>query len=230
MTQTIHTPAATRPAHTARPAHAARPAVRPLLGGAMAAGPLFLVTGVVQGLLRDGYDFTRNAISQLSLGDLGWIQKTSFVLTGVLIIVGAVGIRRVLDGGPGGVWAPRLVAVFGASFLVSAVFTADPGAGFPAGTPDGPAASLSTSGAVHMLGGMVGYLALCAAFFVLARRFSAQGQRVWAMTSRIVPVAVLAGFASSAASVLVFTAGAALGLVWLTATAARLATAPANER
>ncbi|GGU90589.1 hypothetical protein GCM10010182_01500 [Actinomadura cremea] len=225
MTHTIRPPAA-----TVRPAHAVRPAARPLLGGAMAAGPLFLVTGVAQGLLRDGYDFTRNAISQLSLGDLGWIQQTSFALTGVLIIAGAVGLRQVLDGGPGGAWAPRLIAVFGASFLVSAVFSADPGAGFPAGAAEGPAASLSTSGAVHMLGGMVGYLALCAAFLVLARRFAVQGRRGWAVVSRIVPVAVLAGFAGSATSVPAFTAGAALGLLWLTATTARLATAPSTER
>lgn len=218
------------PASTARPAHVARPAARPLLASAMAAGPLFLVTGVIQGLLRDGYDFTRNAISQLSLGELGWVQQTSFVLTGVLIIAGAVGVRRALDGGPGATWAPRLIAVFGASFLVSAVFPADPGAGFPDGASEGPAASLSMSGAVHMFGGMVGYLALCAAFLVLARRFSEQGRRGWAAGCRIVPVAVVAGFAGSAASVLIFTAGAALGLVWLTATTARLATAPSTQR
>ncbi|WP_067474397.1 DUF998 domain-containing protein [Actinomadura hibisca] len=225
MTHTIDAPAT-----TSRPAHAARPAVRPLLACGIAAGPLFLAVGVIQGLLRDGYDFTRNAISQLSLGDLGWIQETSFVLTGVLVIVGAVGTRRALAGGPGGTWAPRLIAVFGASFLVSAVFAADPGAGFPAGTPDGPTATLSTSGAVHMVGGMVGYLALCATFLVLARRFSAQGQRGWALASRIVPAAVVAGFAGSAAGVLFFTAGAALGLVWLSATITRLATAPSVQR
>ncbi|WP_026411061.1 DUF998 domain-containing protein [Actinomadura oligospora] len=205
-------------------------ASRSALACAMAAGPLFLAAGVIQGLLRDGYDFRRNAISQLSLGDLGWIQETSFVLTGVLIIIGAVGVRRALHGGPGGTWAPRLIAVFGASTLVSAVFAADPGAGFPAGTPEGQAASLSTHGTVHMVVGMVGFAALCASFVVLARRFSVQGRRGWATACRIVPVAVLAGFVGSAASVLSFTAGAGLGLVWLTATTARLATAPSAER
>ncbi|MFI0355355.1 DUF998 domain-containing protein [Actinomadura sp. 9N407] len=215
MTQTLSAPQ-TRPPQ-------ALPAARPLLAGGIVAGPLFLAAGVIQGLTRDGYDFTRNAISQLSLGDLGWIQVTNFVLTGALIIAGAIGLWRTLNGGPGGTWAPRLVAVFGASFLVSAVFAADPGAGFPAGTADGPS-TLSTHGTVHLLGGMVGYLALCAAFIVLARRFSADGRRGWAVASRIVPVGVLAGFAASGASVLIFLAGAALGLVWLSATTVRLAT------
>ncbi|SCL45331.1 Protein of unknown function [Micromonospora citrea] len=205
-----------------------RPTHRVLMGCGVAAGPLFLAVGVVQGLTREGFDFTRNAISQLSLGDWGWIQVINFVVAGTLIIVGATGLRRALRDGPGATWAPRLVTVFGASFLVSAVFAADPGAGFPVGTPDGPTTALSTNGAVHMVGGMIGYLALCAAFIALARPFSAQGRRGWALASRIVPVVVIAGFVGSSASVLLFFTGAAVGLVWLSATIARLATTTSN--
>jgi hypothetical protein len=219
MTQTISAPI------TASSEPSTRPATRALLVAGIAAGPLFLGAGVIQGLTREGFDFTRNAISQLSLGDLGWIQVTSFLLTGVLAIAGAIGIHQALRDAPGGVWAPRLVGVFGASFLVSAVFTADPGAGFPAGAPQWPAASMSTHGAVHMLSAMVGFLALCAAFFVLARHFAARRRRGWAVASRLVPVGVLAGFAGSSATVLAFTAGAGLSLLWLTAVTARLVTA-----
>jgi uncharacterized membrane protein YhaH (DUF805 family) len=225
MTHAISAPTTAVPA---RPVHSAGPGTQLLLRCGIAAGPLFLAVGVIQGLTREGFDFTRNAISQLSLGDLGWIQVTNFVITGTLLIAGAIGVRRALHSGPGSIWVPRLIVVFGISFLVSAVFAADPGAGFPVGTPEGPTASLSTNGAVHMFGGMIGYLALCAAFLVLARRLSAQGRRGWAVASRLVPVAVLAGFVGSAVSVLAFFAGAALGLVWLTATTARLATAPPN--
>ncbi|WP_327168446.1 DUF998 domain-containing protein [Streptomyces subrutilus] len=197
------------------------PRVRGLLAGGLVAGPLFLGAGVAQGLSRDGFDFTRNAISQLALGGPGWIQVVSFLLTGASVLAGAVGMHRVLGGGPGGTWGPRLVGVFGASFLVAAVFRADAGAGFPVGAPD--AARLSAHGAVHMVAGMVGYLAFCAASVVLARAFTARGQRGRAVASRIVPVGVLAGFAGSSASVLAFTAGAGLGLVWLTALTAMTA-------
>ncbi|WP_030674313.1 DUF998 domain-containing protein [Streptomyces sp. NRRL B-1347] len=219
MTHTIEAPVATAPAAaTSVPA-------RTLLAGGVVAGPLFLGAGLIQGLTRDGFDFTRNAISQLSLGGPGWIQVTSFVLTGVLVIAGAIGMRRVLHGKPGGVWAPRLTAVFGASFLLSAVFTADPGAGFPAGAPDARATSMSWHGTLHMLSGMVGYLALCAAFSVLARYFAADGRRGWAVGSRLAPVAVLAGFAGSSVTVVAFTVGAGLGLLGLAAVTARLARA-----
>lgn len=124
-----------------------------------------------------------------------------------------------------GRWAPRLIRVFGASFLLAAVFTADPGAGFPVGAPEAPATSLSWHGALHTLSAMVGFLALGASFLMLARHFAALRQRGGALGSRLVPLGILAGFAASSATVLAFTAGAALGLAWLTAVTARLATA-----
>lgn len=223
MTQTISAPIAV--------SAPTRPATRALLAGAAVAGPLFLGAGLLQGLTRDGFDFTRNALSQLSLGDLGWIQVTAFLLTGVLVIAGAVGMRQALRDAPGGTWAPRLIGVFGASFLLAGAFAADPGAGFPAGAPEARAASLSTHGAIHMFSGMVGYLALCAAFFVLARHFAAQNRRGWAVASRIAPAGILAGFAGSVATILAFTAGAGLGLLWLTVATTRLmaATPPAQR-
>jgi hypothetical protein len=203
-------------------------ASRGLLAGAFVAGPLFLAAGIVQGLTREGFDFTRNAISQLALGDMGWIQTANFLLTGVLLLSGAIGLRRVLREGPGGTWGPILISVFGASFLAAAAFAADAGAGFPVGAPE--AATISAHGAVHMFGGMIGYLALCAAFFVLARPLAARGHRGWALASRVAPVAVLAGFMASAASVLVFTAGAGLGLCWLAAVVARLLIEPSPDK
>ncbi|MFF8867711.1 DUF998 domain-containing protein [Streptomyces sp. NPDC015139] len=207
---------------TATPA-TAHSVPRLLLAGGITAGPLFLAAGLVQGLSRDGFDFTRNALSQLSLGGLGWIQVTAFLLTGALATAGAAGMRQVLRGAPGGTWAPRLIGVFGASFLVASFFPPDPGAGFPAGAPQAPPGTLSAHGALHMAAAMTGFLALCAASLVLARYFTARGERGWLLASRLVPAGVLAGFAASAASVAAFTAGAGLGLLWLSALTARLA-------
>ncbi|MEU7896285.1 DUF998 domain-containing protein [Nonomuraea sp. NPDC049152] len=193
---------------------------RTLLACGIVAGPWFLGVALVQGLTREPFDFTRNAISQLSLGDLGWIQVTSFVITACLALAASIGLRRALNGGPGGTWAPRLVAVFGASFLANAAFSADPGAGFP--DAGHQAAVLSTTGAIHMAGAMVGFLSLCAAFVVMGRHFAARGERGWVIASRLVPVGVLAGFAGSSATVMAFTAGAGLGLIWLAVASARV--------
>ncbi|MFJ3723780.1 DUF998 domain-containing protein [Streptomyces sp. NPDC090045] len=141
---------------------------------------------------------------------------------------GPAGLRHLLRSDAGGTWGPALVAVFGVSFWAAAAFPADAGAGFPVGAPDPTV--MSGHGAAHMAAGMVGYLALCAAFVVLSRPLAARGHRGWAVASRLVPVAVLAGFMASAASVLAFTAGAGLGLLWLTAVTARLALTPALPR
>ncbi|AXE22203.1 DUF998 domain-containing protein [Streptomyces globosus] len=214
----------TAPRDTVSHAPAPRPAARWTASGGVVAGPLFLAAGLAQGMVRDGFDFTRNAISQLALGDSGWIQTANFLLAGALLLAGATGMRWVLRGMPGGTWGPVLVGVFALSFWTAAVFPADAGAGFPAGSPE--ATVMSVHGAVHMAGGLAGYLALCAAFVVLARPLAARGLRGWAVATRLVPVAVLAGFMASAVSVLAFTAGAGLGLLWLTAVTARLAAAP----
>ncbi|MEU3103907.1 DUF998 domain-containing protein [Streptomyces griseoflavus] len=219
MTHTLTTP------HTT-PAAPARPAALRALAGGMVAGPLFMAAGLAQGFGREGFDFTQNAISQLALGEAGWIQTVNFVLTGTLLIVGAAGLRRALGGDPGSAWGPVLLGVFGASFWAAAVFPADAGAGFPAGAPD--TTVLSAHGTAHMAAGMVGYLALCGAFLVVARPLAARGHRGWAIASRFVPVAILAGFATSAVTVLAFTVGAGLGLLWLAAVTARLAIGPSN--
>src|SRR3977135_2824076 len=79
---------------------------RALLTGGVIAGPLFAVVGLIQAFTRPGFDLRRHALSALENGDLGWIQIGSFVLTGLLFIGGAVGMRQVMRGSRGGTWGP----------------------------------------------------------------------------------------------------------------------------
>ena len=48
----------------------------------MAAGPLYILVGIIQIAIRPGFDPTRHALSLLSNGDLGWIQVSNFLMTG----------------------------------------------------------------------------------------------------------------------------------------------------
>lgn len=152
-----------------------------LLAGAVAA-PLFTVAVLVQAALRPGYDLSRHPASALANGEFGWVQVTVFLLTGALMLVAAAGLRRRLRGGRGGTWAPVLLAVQGVGLMVAAVFKLDPLDGFPVGTPAGIPDTLSTEATVHNAAGSVSFLALIVACVVLARRFSADGQRGWAAT------------------------------------------------
>jgi hypothetical protein len=116
-----------------------------------------------------------------------------------MVVAAAAGVRRALAGGSGATWAPRLLAVYGVALVASGVFRADPAAGFPAGTPAG-AAEVSWHGTLHFLAGGIGFTCLAAAAFVLARRFSAEGRRGLAVSSRATGAGFLAGFAVMAAS------------------------------
>jgi hypothetical protein len=198
---------------------------RSLLGYGVLAGPVYLAVALGQALTRDGFDLTRHAASLLSNGSLGWIQITNFVVGGAMTIAGAAGLRRAWRGGPAGTWAPRLLGVYGASLVAAGALRADPSLGFPAGTPDGPG-QVSWHGVAHLACGGVGFLALIAACFVVARRFAGQRRPGWAWYSRATGVAFLAGFAGvasgseAAVASLGFWAAVALAWAWLSAVSA----------
>jgi uncharacterized membrane protein YwzB len=161
-----------------------------LLAAGLAAGPVLGLTWLAQGLVRDGYDFTRHPMSLLALGDGGWVQIANFCVTGGLMLACSTGLRRVLPGGPGARRIPRLVAAIGAGLIAAGLFTADPGAGFPAGAPEG-APELTAHGIVHEVSHLVVVAAWIALCFVLRTRFARQGDRSWARACvAVVPIAI----------------------------------------
>lgn len=163
---------------------------RRLLMAGLAAGPVLGLTWLVQGVVRDGYDFARHPMSLLALGEGGWVQIASFCATGGLMLACAAGLRRVLADGPGARWAPRLMAVVGGGLIAAGVFTADPGAGFPAGAPEG-APVLSWHGILHEISHLVVVVAWIMLCFVLRMRFARQGDRGWARACvAVVPIAL----------------------------------------
>jgi hypothetical protein len=198
-----------------------------LLGYGVIAGPIYVGVSLAQALTRTGFDPTRHQWSLLSNGDLGWVQITNFLLTGLMTVAFAVGLRRALGTGPGATWAPRLVAAYGAGLVVAGVFRADPALGFPPGTPAGQGA-VSWHGVVHLAAAGIGFTCLAVACFVLARRLAADGQRGWAAYSRVVGVVFLAGFGCVAAGVgavwanLAFVAAVLVVFAWLSALATHL--------
>jgi hypothetical protein len=191
------------------------------------AGLLYVVLGTAQALFRDGFDIREHALSLLSNGGLGWIQIVNFLLTGALTIVAAIGVRRALRGEPGGTWAPRMIALYGAGLIAAGAFRADPSFGFPPGTPDGQGA-VTWHGMLHLVSGSVGFVGLIAACLVLARHFTAVGRPGWAVYSRgtgIFFLIAFIGIASGAGNALInigFTVAIAAGWLWLAAATLRL--------
>ena len=200
---------------------------RTLVAYGVIAGPLYVLVSLLQALTRDGFDLTRHTWSLLSNGALGWIQITNFVLTGLMTVAFAVGLRRALGTGRGATWAPRLVAGYGLSLVGAGIFRADPALGFPAGTPQ-DATAVSWHGMLHFVCGGIGFSCLIAACFVIARRFATEGRPGWAAYSRVTGVVFLAGFAGiasgagNAGTVLAFVAAVVLTWGWVSAVAVHL--------
>src|SRR3954447_11634234 len=71
---------------------------RVLLGCAAVAAPLWATVSLLQAATREGFDLTRHPLSALSNGSLGWLQITNFLVAGLLTIIGAAGLRRVMRG------------------------------------------------------------------------------------------------------------------------------------
>lgn len=172
--------------------HADSTTTRRLLLAGMLAGPIYLAVGVGQALVRDGFDFARHPLSVLANGPGGWIQTTNFIVTGLMVLAAAAGLRRVL--GPGSRAASWLLGAFGAGMIVAAVFPADPMDGFPVGTPTGPPTSISTTGLVHFAAGGLGFISLALACFFTARPMSRRNARPLARLSMLAGLIVLLGF------------------------------------
>ena len=54
-----------------------------------------MISFLVQGALRPGYDPLRHPVSALALGGgPAWVQTLTFIVTGLLVLAYAIGLRR----------------------------------------------------------------------------------------------------------------------------------------
>jgi glucan phosphoethanolaminetransferase (alkaline phosphatase superfamily) len=161
---------------------------RTLLSCGVVAGPFFLLIFAIQGFARSEFQFSRTEPSMLSLGPWGWVQIVNFVIGGLLIVVGAVGVRRVLRTSKGRFWGSLLLGVFGVCQIGVGAFVTDPTRS-PTGT--------TLHGTMHLVFGAAGFTALMAACFVFVRTFASWGKTPWAVFCAITGVLFLAAFFSA---------------------------------
>jgi Protein of unknown function (DUF998) len=163
---------------------------RNLLYCGIVAGPLFIAASLILAFTRTGFDLARHPLSLLSLGSLGWVQIVNFVVSGILYLLGAVGLRAALRRSRGGTWGPLLVGFSGIGLIIAGVFTVDPGAGFPPGARAG-APTMSWHGVLHEIGFMLSFVGAIGACAVFARRYAVFGRRGWMVVALATPVAAL---------------------------------------
>ena len=106
---------------------------RVLLRCGVVAGPLFIMTFLVEGARRSGYDPRRHPVSSLALGPGGWVQAANFAITGALYLALAAGLARTPDPDAGTRAGPVLIGAAAVGLLGAGVFTTEPGQRVPAG-------------------------------------------------------------------------------------------------
>jgi hypothetical protein len=197
---------------------------RALLACGAVAGPLYVTVTMVQALTRAGFDLRQHRFTLLTTGDLGWVHQANMLLVGVLTVLLAIGVRRVLRTGRGAVWGPRLLGLFGAAYIVGGALTADPVVGFPPGTTP-EAVHTTWQGAVQNASRGASSLLLIAASLVIAGWFAAEGRRGWAWVYGAAIPAVFAALAAVGFAIGVNPAAPAFlatPWIWVTALAAHL--------
>jgi hypothetical protein len=196
---------------------------RSLLGYGVLAGPFYLVVGLAQALTRDSYDLTRHDLSLLANGPYGWIQVANLILTGLMVIAAAVGVRRAMRPGPAAFWGPALLAGYGAGLVGAGGVRRGPDVRVPTGHARRAPATVSTAALLHVITGAIGFACLVAACFMLAHRFARRGRAGWAWYSRATGLVFLAGFvgiasgSSSPPVVLGFWFAVVVAWAWLAA-------------
>jgi hypothetical protein len=160
-------------------------------------GPLFIIVFLIEGATRADYSPFLHPISSLSYGELGWMQATNFIISGLLFLTFAIGLRRVFrvetEPSNGRVWGPILIAIIAICLIGAGLFTSDPLNGYPPGTPL-MSMERSLSGFIHDSFGAPVFLGLPIACFMFSRRFAMQGRRDWSSYSVLSGIIMLTFF------------------------------------
>jgi hypothetical membrane protein len=195
---------------------------RSLLGWGVVAGPFYVGVSLLEAALRPGFDLARHSWSLMENGPFGWVHSAVLVLSGLMVIAAAIGMRRALPVEA----APALLALFGAGQIGAGLFIADPADGFPIGTPEGPG-DFTWHGLLHLAAGGVGFFAFTIATVSLGVRFLRHHDRGWGAFSIATGILFLAAFAGIASggtgpTVIAFTAAVLLAWTWLALICIRL--------
>ncbi len=158
-----------------------QPAVTRLLLACGVIGSLLnIVVLLILGATRPYYNAWQMPDSLLQLGDGGWMQSTNYIVSGVLLLGFAIGLRRVLRTGRGSTWGPILLGIYGFTFIAIGPFVSDPMMGYPPGVPS----TTTVQGTIHNLFGQLQFISLIAACFLLRRLDAADpDERGWAWYS-----------------------------------------------
>ncbi|MGD0438693.1 MAG: DUF998 domain-containing protein [Bryobacteraceae bacterium] len=181
-------------------------------------------------MLRSGYDELRRPVSALALGERGWIQRTNFVVTGILMLACAFGLHLALVAYGRSFWGPFLIGLYAVGLIGAGIFATDV-TGMPSKAP--APQQRDFRGALHDLFSLVVFASLFVACFVFPHQFAVSGSWGWRLYSVMTGILFGTGFivfarGFASAGKLAAIAGllqrltTAVGWIWLALVAAHL--------
>jgi hypothetical membrane protein len=158
------------------------PAMHALLACGVVGPLLCVIVFLIEGVTRSAYNPWRNWLSELSLGNQGWMNIANLAVSGVLILGFALALQRAFPSGPASRWGPRLVALLGVSMVLAGFFVIDPNGHYPPNVQP----AVSPHGLIHEIVSPFIFISGSAICFVVARHFAAEPDgRGWALYSRL---------------------------------------------
>jgi drug/metabolite transporter (DMT)-like permease len=102
----------------------------------LVSGAIFTLSWMVQETFKTGYNPMMVPISSLAIGELGWIQSVTFLISGICLILFAYGLKRIRSEEGFSKWIVIFLAIGAVGLIGAGCFTTDPMNGFPPGTPE----------------------------------------------------------------------------------------------
>jgi hypothetical membrane protein len=140
--------------------------------------PLFVVIFLIDGLIHPGYNAVTDYVSELSRGEMGWIQVLNFLILGIGMLTFAAGVRWGARRGAGSAAGPIIFAIVGVASVVGGIFVTDLHT----------AKEATASGTIHDLAALLIFAGATAASFVFARRFHNR-MRIYSIATGVFVVA-----------------------------------------
>lgn len=154
---------------------------------------LFIIMFLIEGATREGYSPFRFPISSLSIGDLGWIQITNFIISGSLIFLFAFGLRNALLLSKDSKWIPRLIGAVGLGLIGAGIFSSDPVFGYPMTEPLA-IAQFTIHGHLHDFFSIFVFVCLPITCFKYRKRFTILNEQRWSLYSLLTAITMLITF------------------------------------
>jgi len=141
-------------------------------------GVVFTLSWIIQEAFKVGYNPMMVPISSLAIGELGWIQSATFLISGITLILFAYGLEKIRKNKEFSTWIFIFLAVGGIGLIGAGCFTTDPMNSFPPGTPE-TIVETTLMGMLHQLFSVLLFIGLPVAMFLFSKYFLHVKNRKW---------------------------------------------------